>query len=655
MINLMPQEKNPFSWRVGVRELEERFFRWLRHLLSYRRSHVVILLTLLLLLFGFFVGYPAYAFYKQVKIAEVAIRDFKMVFSTHDLRSIDGSLDKVEASLIGLIRAYRRFGYLHHVPFISDYYRDGQHLLAAAGFALESGEILVDSLKPFSGLLGLERDFGSMLTTEQLVANLVEILPQISSQIDDASGKIFLVKKELDQISIDRYPEEIGKLKLRFWWEESRRIISDVEPLLGEAKSLSGVLPKLLGIPQRRYLVLFQNDAELRATGGFITAIGLITLKNGKITDVEIHDVGFATNRLSAWPGNYPVARYLRTPGLLFHDTNYSPDFKVSAEQILEFWQSGVGLPSVDAVIAINTGAAARVLEFTGPVVVPGYDLDFAGYSWLPSSCQEGGKAFTSGNLVCRLEFWVERIGGNERAKRGSLKGSLLGKLSETLIDKLVVSPAEAWAQIVELGFEMLQEGNILFYSKDAVEQKLFETLGFAGRIKDFAGDYLHISDSNLGGKKTDMFMQEAVEQSLVRLENGIWRKTVMIHYFNPQPYDNWVSANYKDWVRIYVPKGSTLVKITGASIDPGSWEELGKTVFGVFFNNLWPQTRRTVTFVYDLPPSLTEAMEATGIYKLLVQKQPGTNIGLVSLEIGGKIKSFDLKKDLEVTIPLSE
>ncbi len=170
------------------------------------------------------------------------------------------------------------------------------------------------------------------------------------------------------------------------------------------------------------------------------------------------------------------------------------------------------------------------------------------------------------------------------------------------------------------------------------------------------------------------------MEQSLQRLENGTWRKTVKIKYYNPVPYDGWLSGNYKDFVRVYVPSGSKLVSVNGAlqiwtypdswaeGIQNSSgWEEFGKAVFGAYFT-VWPQKEHILTFVYDLPSSVAKAMEDSGEdgssttnlaphgeYRLFIQKQPGTNIGLVKVQIGDTMETLDLTTDKEVTLPVSE
>lgn len=608
---------------------------------SRRRVFVRLALAFLatLVLIYLFVIHPAVAVYTKAMNMKEPINRLQTALNQGNLVLAGESLRQVEAELSELKDQYRRLGHLRLIPLINNYYGDGKHLLEAASFSLDGGRVLLDSLTPFSDVLGLTEGFGRYLTTEQQVVSLAGILPQIASQVDVALGRLFLVRVELEQVDPSRYPTDIRGIKLRFWLGEIQKMFSDFEPLLVEAKSIIETLPHLLGTPERNYLVIFQNDAELRATGGFITYYGLITLRGGKIIDSNFAAGAMIHKNQPYEKPPEPIRKYLGVRTWHLQDSNFSPDFLSSSTTLVGMWKRSK-LPSIAGIIAITTESAGKLLGLTGPIRIAGYDLDLTDAN-LPDDCRTGGLSFTSTNLVCRLEYYVEKHaeGGTEKRK------VILGKLSEAVIKRITSSSAEIWPQLLDLTFNLLDQKDILLYSTDKEEQELIERLGYAGRIKDYDGDYLHISDSNFGGKKTDLYMQETVEQSLTKLEDGTWRKTVKIHYYNPQPYDNWLSAIYRDWVRLYVPRGSKLVKIEGAREEWGSWGELGKTVFGAFFT-LWPQKKHTLTFVYDLPEGVVGEE-----YQLLMQKQPGTNITLVKVKIGAKIESFELKTDCEITV----
>ena len=93
------------------------------------------------------------------------------------------------------------------------------------------------------------------------------------------------------------------------------------------------------------------------------------------------------------------------------------------------------------------------------------------------------------------------------------------------------------------------------------------------GRITEFEGDYLHINDTNLAGAKSNMFVQHFVTQDIEVASDGTVLKTITIDYKNPSPYSDCnlesgglcLNGLLRNWLRVYVPKGSTLVEFTGA------------------------------------------------------------------------------------------
>ncbi|MEX0887799.1 MAG: hypothetical protein WDZ67_00225, partial [Patescibacteria group bacterium] len=289
------------------------------------------------------------------------------------------------------------------------------------------------------------------------------------------------------------------------------------------------------------------------------------------------------------------------------------------------------------------------------------YDLDLANFN-LPKDCRGGGRNFTSGNLICRLEYYVEKVA---KGKGTEARKVILDLISDAVIKKISTASAEIWPRLVDFIFKHLQQKNLMIYAPAEKEQALIAGLGYAGEVRESAGDYLYVNDSNFGGLKTNLYMTEEIEQSLSKLEDGTWRKTLKLKYYNPEPYDGWLSGYYKDFVRIYVPQGSKLVSVAGASQiwtyandwsttiqNPAGWKENGRTVFGAYFT-LAPQKEHVLTFVYDLPSSVAKAMEDASGYQLLLQKQSGTNIGLAKVQIGDTLKSVDLTADQEITISL--
>jgi hypothetical protein len=98
--------------------------------------------------------------------------------------------------------------------------------------------------------------------------------------------------------------------------------------------------------------------------------------------------------------------------------------------------------------------------------------------------------------------------------------------------------------------------------------------------------------------------------------------------------------------VRVYVPKGSQLVTSEGLEAKTDPYEDLGKTVFAGYFQ-LRPEGVSKVTFKYTLP------FKVSGQYNLLIQKQPGTDGFLYTVNLGKHSEEFYLKTDKELKIGL--
>jgi hypothetical protein len=197
---------------------------------------------------------------------------------------------------------------------------------------------------------------------------------------------------------------------------------------------------------------------------------------------------------------------------------------------------------------------------------------------------------------------------------------------------------------LVQAVFKSLSEKHVLLYLMDAKVEAAVSAFGVGGIIRDYNGDYLHISDANLGGRKSNMYAYEEVQQDIEVAKDGSVTKTVTITYKNPQTQDGWLNSVLPTWVRIYVPKGSQLIASEGLEAKQDVYEDLGKTVYAGFFQ-LRPEGVSKVTFKYKLP------FKVSGEYKLLIQKQPGTDGFLYTINLGKHTEEFYLKTDKEFKI----
>ncbi len=127
----------------------------------------------------------------------------------------------------------------------------------------------------------------------------------------------------------------------------------------------------------REYLLLFQNNAEIRATGGMPGSWARISAENGRIDMVE---QGTASDFPTADSPVVPlteaeVAVYGEEYGAYFQDPGFAPDFQRGAEIWAAHWARRFPDVDLDGVLAIDPVAMSYLLDGTGPVSAEGRRL----------------------------------------------------------------------------------------------------------------------------------------------------------------------------------------------------------------------------------------------------------------------------------------
>lgn len=150
---------------------------------------------------------------------------------------------------------------------------------------------------------------------------------------------------------------------------EGREQLSSMRSGLEAAADVASIAPDMMGSQTpRRYLLLIQNNAETRATGGIPGALAVVTVDKGQVT------LGSQTTATAVGPFNPPVAVgqeqqqiYSTRLGKFMQDVNLTPDFPTTAATAHAMWERKTG-DRLDGVISIDPVALGYVLEATGPV-----------------------------------------------------------------------------------------------------------------------------------------------------------------------------------------------------------------------------------------------------------------------------------------------
>ena len=424
-------------------------------------------------------------------------------------------------------------------------------------------------------------------------------------------------------------------------------IEEDTKKEIEAANQLAEFALKKDGV-QRTYMVLLQNNHELRPGGGFLGQYAIVKVKDGEVVSLFVEDVNLLDQRITAKiTPPYPLTRKLQLKRWKMRDSNFSPDFPTNAAKAEYFYRLAGGGQKFDGVIAVNATLLNDALAITGPISVSFATFDYINGKFVQRMTTE---TFSSENGVLRLEEAVEKKFLTTESKDIEVPAELKQKrknVMKALAAELVkrLATVENIPKGLQLAQKELAEKNIQFFFKDPALQSIVTGVKWNGATNtDWSNDYLMLVDANLGALKSDAFVDRRINYEVDF--TGEKPIATMTHtYKHRATYGDWRTSDYHTYLRAYVPKGSKLIerKLVGY---PLTDEGFNKTYFGVFVDAV--MNRETPGMIkYELPDTIKEDG-----YQLMLQKQSGVGTIPVTVTIKKKdgavfTQSIDLKKDV--------
>lgn len=420
--------------------------------------------------------------------------------------------------------------------------------------------------------------------------------------------------------------------------------ISDIKTELGQTavlmeklSPLIKLLPALAGYPNgSRFLLILQNNDELRATGGFIGVYGILENKNGEIVSLKSDDsyhLDMPASLTEEWKLEppAPVKKYLKVEKWYLRDANWSPDWPTAARKIDEIFRGESqaikqSVAPFTGIVAITPDLVSDLIRLVGPITVK-------------------GATYNADNFQPLLQYNVEVAYKDQNISSWDRK-EIINELTGELKTRLFSLPADRWVELFKILDRNIITKNIQLYFPNESWENLARTLGASGEVEKNTGDYLLAIDSNLGAFKSDVVVKKNLSYTLVETGGGL-ESVVKFNYRHEGKFD-WRTTRYRSYTRIYAPLGSRLISLDGvekttADISVSDDPALNKTSFGFFFT-VEPGSSREITLRYRLPQAIFDQAQS-GAYRLLVQKQAGNRIE--SLKINYPQGRLNLKTDL--------
>jgi hypothetical protein len=411
----------------------------------------------------------------------------------------------------------------------------------------------------------------------------------------------------------------------------------EIYPMARTGLELAEVAPQLLGADRPyTYLILIQNEDELRATGGFLGAFGRVTIDHGEIISMTVEDAYAVDDFSTPYPdAPAPLRDYMGIDLWVFRDSNWSPDFPTAARQAMQLYQQARP-GTIDGVIGINQRVVEALVEGAGPITIDGQTLtgaaDLQAYmrqAWSPSDQSNAAE-------------WIVQ------------RKSFINRAVQALLDRVVRGQASVdWQKLGRAVTQVLRSRDLLLYFTDAQAGLAMNLAQLDGALRTSEGDYLLVVDSNVGFNKVSTAVQQALAYTVTLDVDRAPQATLTMVYTNTNPpdgpcvhhppnydlnitYDQMVQQCYWTYRRLLTPPGSMLTEASPHPTGPGELvtkrpneggtrvtTEDGKTVFGTFL--VVPRDQRVESFLsYTLPISVVQHNSDQLRYHLVWQKQPG-------------------------------
>lgn len=602
------------------------------------------ILVFLFLIFGVLI--PTIRLISQAKVTYTQAKAAYSSAKNQNLEDASAQLDKTKEELTKAQKDLHVMGYLAFIPIANWYYNDADHLVKAGLYGLDGGKTLIESVAPYADVLGFKGK-GSFVggSAQDRIQTAVMTLGKITPNIDKIGVSLTQVKQELDQVDPNHYPPFFGGEKIRSKLATLRTVVDEADTFVTQATPLIKVLPEELGEPTiKRYLVIFQNDKEIRPTGGFMTAYAIMRLEHGVIhaeTSQDIYSLDATIANKPSAPR--PLRLYLpKVPELNIRDTNLSPDFVTSMDSFNNLYVTAGDYRKVDGIIAIDTYPLVDAMNILGG------EMEVDGTKFTTKT----DPRCNCPQVIYELEAYSDQPVNYVKTNRKGLIGDLMLAIMNKAFSS---SPKLYWGPLFQAIITDTAQKHILFDIYNADAQQGVEALNAGGRVRSFDGDYLHINEANFGGAKSNLYVTETVDQNYQVNSDGTISKTVKVTYKNPYPPSDCslltgglcLNAVLRDWIRFYVPKGSQLTSNVGSEVKMTSYEELGKTVFEGFLT-VRPQGAAIVSVTYTLPFKLAHGSPLPAMY----QKQPGTNANVYTVSVNGnQVQQFPLDTDKTIKI----
>ena len=430
-----------------------------------------------------------------------------------DLKTIRSQLDQMQrhtsaARSAGTDPLWRAAGML---PWFGANFAAVTDATVAADTTLNAVAPLLDSSGSLSPALFAPKD-GRID-----VAAIAEAFPDL----DRAAATVKSAKDGLAAIDRDQLVPQLAAPL-----DDAGTALEALASALGGASDAAAILPEMLGSEgTRNYLVLVQNNAEVRALGGIPGALVVLAADEGALKLVDhgsSSDIGRFKPALEVDKEQEQI--YTTRLGAYVQNVNLTPDFPTAASTASRMWELKNKGSDIDGVLSIDPVALGYLLDATGPIRLEDLDSISGQLGPLPTT-------LTADNVVPTLLSDVYR-----EIEEPAMQDAYFAAVAGEVFSGFTGGDIDA-AQMVKALRKGAEENRLLVWSGDDSEQKVIAGSSLGGAIAGSTNEPeigVYFNDGT--GAKMDYYVRREVHLEKRCQPDGYYRYAVQTTITNNAP-----------------------------------------------------------------------------------------------------------------------
>lgn len=406
----------------------------------------------------------------------------------------------------------------------------------------------------------------------------------------------------------------------------------------------------------RHIFVMLLNPSEIRPGGGFLGSYADISLRGANLESIDVHDINELDRSITSKTVP-PKPIQAITTNWKTADANWFFDFPSSAGKILQFAEgsdlynkNGIAF---DGTLAMSSRVIEDLLSIVGPIEI-----------------KEDNITITSDNFLFEIQKQVQ---AGQKTKAPNPK-KILQDLTPLVVEKLASLDSAQKQKLFNLVGNWFSNKDLMVYFRDPELQKFFSGLDLSGQVYElpqgFIGDYLAVVNANLGGGKTDIFIDQKITLVSQINDDGIVANHLVIErtHRGNESKDWWYKTTNQNYLQIFTPPNPQLENFSGGvkkTIKPPtdykkgnyitdplvsqiestrkdflnypaveSFEEFGKSVLATWTKTeIGKKSKIVFDYTHRLPVPLAEGKT----YQFIFERQAGLS-GVYKFEISAPI-----------------